>query len=419
MESKRFERVFLLFAREDQDIYGGQSPSGFVKIETVENRVKISSTIQGLSLYTSEELCLYIFGRSINGISFFNAGKLESRQSKCELNKEVLLDNKKEYEALKNIEGAVVSGIRNISNVRKLYSPLIAYKNNIKIEYREALSEVLFKPKIKAEAPAPIITRKEENFLENIKAEKTPVAETQPQKPIHTEEITGRVPEVEQEETILETNMEISLKESNKIVPPEDDKGSQSKETGDYEQYQNMLRQLGFFKESDECGEICMEPTTELQKELCENCNRAGNEANIINKQPLNSSKLRLIFNKYFEPSDPFKIRRQDYRWWKVGSPVQLNNILYQNNIKTPLLFNPQLMMAHFKYRHILIGIYSNRRQRREYLVCGVPAIYNVDEKPFGEYCRWAQLESSKPRHGAFGYWLVYIDMKNGNFLGV
>jgi hypothetical protein len=112
-------------------------------------------------------------------------------------------------------------------------------------------------------------------------------------------------------------------------------------------------------------------------------------------------------------------IRRLDYKWWKVGSPVQLNNILYQNNIKTPLLFNPQLMMAHFKYRHILIGLYSNRRQRKEYIVCGVPSIYNVDEKPFGEYCRWAQLESSKPRHGAFGYWLVYIDIKSGSFLSL
>lgn len=413
MENKRFERVFLLFAREDQDIYGGQSPSGFVKIDTVENKVKISSSIQGLNPYANEELCLYIFGRNNSETNFYNAGSLESRQHKCELMKEIILENRKDYEALRNIEGAVVAGIRKTEDVTKIYCPLIAYKNNLKIEYRDVLTKLLLTPVVKA-PPLGLVKNIEDCEYE----------EQEPEQDISREELQfdNIVDEDIPHQDIAyeyESPEAIPEKDSTAIESEQIAENDEKKDSREYEQYQNMLRQLGFLRDKTECSEICMEPSTDLQREVCENCSMTGNEGIEINKQPLNSTKLRIIFNKYFEPYDPFKIRRQDYRWWKVGSPVQLNNILYQNNIKTPLLFNPQLMMAHFKYRHILIGIYSNRRQRKEYVVCGVPSIYNVDDKPFGEYCRWAQLESSKPRHGAFGYWLVYIDLKTGNFLAM
>jgi hypothetical protein len=128
-------------------------------------------------------------------------------------------------------------------------------------------------------------------------------------------------------------------------------------------------------------------------------------------------SRVAEGLDRNFERSDPFNSRRKDYKWWKIGSPVHLNNILYQSGIKTPLLFNPSLMMAHFKYRHLIFGIYSDKVQQKDYLVCGVPGVFNVDDKPFGNLCRWAQLEGTRPKYGAFGYWLVYMDPKTGRFL--
>lgn len=129
--------------------------------------------------------------------------------------------------------------------------------------------------------------------------------------------------------------------------------------------------------------------------------------------------RLRAALDKFFERYEPFRSRRKDYLWWKVNSPVNLNNVLYQCNIKTPLLFNPALMMAHFKYRHLITGIYTDREKGVDYIVCGVPGVHNIDNKPFGELCRWAQLEGTRPRYGAFGYWLVYIDPQTGKFLNV
>lgn len=127
--------------------------------------------------------------------------------------------------------------------------------------------------------------------------------------------------------------------------------------------------------------------------------------------------EFKNALNRYFEVADPFGSKRKDYMWWKVNSPVYLNNILYQYNIRTPLLFNPLVITANFKYRHLIIGIYTDKARSREYIVCGIPGVYGIDSKPFGEMCRWVQLEGNKPKYGAFGYWLVYIDPKTGKFL--
>ncbi len=120
--------------------------------------------------------------------------------------------------------------------------------------------------------------------------------------------------------------------------------------------------------------------------------------------------------DKNFETSDPFHSRRRDYKWWRVTNPVNLNNILYQNNIRSPLMFNPAVMMAHYKYRHLIIGIFTHKNGRK-YVVCGVPGMHMVDMKPFGEMNTWVQAEGSRLRYGAFGYWLVYIDPENGKIM--
>jgi len=402
MEIKRFERVFLLFTREDEEINGGQSPSGYVKLDNVQGRVKLTTTIQGLREYYGKDLILCLFCKGYEKVRFFNAGKMTFKQSKYELTRDIILDSSNGvFTALKNVDGAVIVGIENTNRAPKVFCPLVAFKNNKRFDYKEELARVLLQQKETPKIEVVEVREKELPLQEKI-------LEEGPMEPLLTSF-------KEEEGNKIQTSLKVE--EIKEIL--EKDKNIEAEETSEFELYQNMLRQLGLSGVQDEHNKICMEPTSEVQKEICEDCKITNREVKERGIQPLNVAKLRLLFNKCFEPYDPFRLKRQDYRWWKVGSPVQLNNLLYQNNIKTPLLFNPQLMMAHFKYRHILVGTYCNIRHRKEYVVCGVPAIYNIDEKPFGEYCRWAQLESTKPRHGAFGYWLVYIDIKTGNFLGL
>ncbi len=129
--------------------------------------------------------------------------------------------------------------------------------------------------------------------------------------------------------------------------------------------------------------------------------------------------RLKDLLDRNFEQDDPFQTKRSDYRWWKVANPVNLNNILYQCNIRSPLLFNPLVMMAHFKYRYLEIGIFTDRVRKREYVVCGIPGMHMIDKKPFGEMCKWVQAEGSRPKYGGFGYWIVYLDPVTGKILSL
>jgi len=99
----------------------------------------------------------------------------------------------------------------------------------------------------------------------------------------------------------------------------------------------------------------------------------------------INFEELVAKFDRCFEKCNPFMSGRKDYRWWKIASPVHLNNILYQMKVDVPILFNPLVLMAHFKYRHLIVGTYEDKARNLRYIVCGVPGVYWVDEKPFGK----------------------------------
>ena len=133
---------------------------------------------------------------------------------------------------------------------------------------------------------------------------------------------------------------------------------------------------------------------------------------------PGNLEGLERDLDQSFEVCDPFHSGRSDYKWWKVTNPVNLNNILYQNSIRSPLMFNPAVMMAHYRYKHLIIGIFTHKNGKR-YVVCGVPGRYMADMKPFGEMNKWVQTQGTRPRYGAFGYWLIYIDPHDGKILNL
>jgi hypothetical protein len=133
----------------------------------------------------------------------------------------------------------------------------------------------------------------------------------------------------------------------------------------------------------------------------------------------LDIESLREELDKSFETCNPFNNKSRRFKWWKINSPGYLNNILFRNNVKTYLLFNPKVMMAHYKYRYIIFGIRFDKYTGRERFVCGVPGVYSIDENPFGNMGSWAQLEGYKPKYGAFGYWIILIDPRTGKLLKI
>lgn len=117
-----------------------------------------------------------------------------------------------------------------------------------------------------------------------------------------------------------------------------------------------------------------------------------------------------------FDVCDPFHSRRSDYIWWRVTDPVDLNNMFFRSNIRSPFMFNQEAMMSHYKYKHLIVGIFTHKAGQR-YVICGAPGMYMVDPNPFGETAKWIQAEENRQRYGAFGYWLLYIDPKDSKVI--
>lgn len=138
-----------------------------------------------------------------------------------------------------------------------------------------------------------------------------------------------------------------------------------------------------------------------------------------VQEEPFVVDLLVSYFDKTFKRCDPFNTKRRDYKWWKIHSPVYFNNVLQYCNISVPKIFNPAVIMAYYKYRYLIAGIYTSRKKDKEYIVYGIPGTYSVDESPLGDLCRWIQIEGNVPKYGTFGYWIVYIDPLTGKLLKV
>lgn len=176
---------------------------------------------------------------------------------------------------------------------------------------------------------------------------------------------------------------------------------------------------------SKDLSETCPLNQKDKASDFCSSCmaNKKGNDCvytcDGMSKNVRIIDRIKNSMEHNFISCEPFGSKRSDYQWWRVNSPVDLNNILCQYNIRNSLLFNPKAMLAYFKYRHLIVGIYTNNTRQTEYIVYGVPGVYGMEDRPFGEASRWAQVEGNRIRYGAFGYWIIYIDVKTGRVVNI
>jgi hypothetical protein len=126
--------------------------------------------------------------------------------------------------------------------------------------------------------------------------------------------------------------------------------------------------------------------------------------------------KLEKKLKENFESIEPFSNPRHDYAWYRVNDIAKLSNLLFSCNMKIPIFANPRILVGLFKYRHILAGFYRSANEDMNYFVLGVPAKDDSEGKPFENICRW--VESKNKDYGDMtGYWLVYVNLKNGEFV--
>ena len=470
-----FKRSFWLFENEDSGYEQGQKPKGYIKTEERDGKGKLWLSVQNLKKtagrYSYELKLLRAIGARFSAADM---GRLEEGNNGYSL--EVSFDAANVNRTgirLQDFDTAVVLVRFDDKEIERVICPLVAYKS-VKTEWRSRISEG-FKPSGRAAASAAEIKAAVNKAIpadpldyKKIESKYVP-EESKPSLNINekSREMFTENPGMQGSELLMGVDAgqaveldriikegvqddacngdaEISRAEAN-----ESRKINEADMPQSYEQSgQNGLssaenevdcnrpkrplddgikpqtpENTAFENVNTSCvymnGSMCGGYMKDGVSNPCSGC-RAYSNPPVQEKKDSglgNIDKLKELLEANFEKCDPFNSNRSDYKWWKVANPVNLNNLLYECNIRSPLLFNPNVMMSHYKYRHLIIGVFTDRQTKKEYLVCGVPGMHMVDKRPFDDLCRWVQFEGSKPLYGAFGYWLVYIDPKTGRLI--
>lgn len=448
-----FQRYFWIFVNEDTGYESVQRPSGHIKIEVREGRGKLWVSVQNLLESGKFGYRLYLLNTIPGGIEPVPVGPLHLTRNKGVLEWEFNpLNVANTGHGIQDFGvAAVLVEYRDRENT-SVICPLAAYRGK-KTLWRNNLADRLYIMKPQQETlPDENAADKYEDETGNgyIQPETDPGFNMQQ---IYTNDVNSSMPAEEpalyeentsEEEPAKDTEYpeytENAENPENQYIAPEaawtppveqpmPENDAQAgcnpqeppmtqafEQQTQYPDADSGLNTNCLYLNSNMCGAYvntgaanpCMGCTLHNQPETVDG---RGNLDGV--------ERLRSELDNNFERYDPFHTKRSDYTWWKVTNPVNLNNILYQCNIRSPLLFNPAVMISHFKYRHLIIGIYTDRARQKEYVVCGVFGMHMVDRKPFGDMCKWIQTEGTKPRYGAFGYWIVYLDPETGKILSL
>jgi hypothetical protein len=454
-----FQRVFLIFSNEDGGYEAGQKPSGHVRLEVREGRGKLHAVVQNLRQGNGKfEYKLYLI-KAGDPAKAACAGPL-----RAELNKAAL-----EWSFDPNNVGGSGASINEFDTAPVLVEyagrpeesvicPLAAYRKS-RTEWRNGLRDYFMRKRSQAAAelategpgavpeyPVQEIMQERpvlimEDFSENGEPVPTDDVLEIAADEGETEDFASVeriVPELMQpdqmalldhviqpdwtnqpEQTDQPDQIEQSERTtlSDQTIPPQAIPAQTAGPQDMLYQAQDRVDTGCMYLNGNMCGAFVNNDAAAVNP--CSACQTHNGRACCTEPPAGDVSQLKEELDRYFEQCDPFHSHRSDYTWWRVDNPVNLNNMLYQCNIRSPLLFNPAVMMAHYKYRHLIVGIFLHKDREKRYVVCGVPGMSMVDKKPFGDVSKWVQAEGNRPRYGAFGYWLVYIDPDGGKILNM
>jgi hypothetical protein len=379
-----YYKTFFILNEEDRGFKEGENPLGYVKIEAREGKGRLNCHVSNLKCQNLKYK-LYIMKVDEQNIVPFSLGYINLKGREGELQKH--FDPSNVGGTGISIEHFNVAAVLVDSSFEdNIICPLAAYKDK-KIEWRNKLKRS-FNTGSLLKKENTIIERKDNGVIDNKETsikdnKKTSIKDNKETSTKDNKEINEKAIKFEKEKNDKDIEVEKNLTEKyEKLI------------------FKNEIKYEGAkLKETE--FDIKTEDVRDKDVETKENYFK----------------KLEEQFHQIFKKIKPFRVERKDYRWWQIINPVDLNNIFYRFNIKVPVLFNPLVIMAHFKYKHMMVGLYEDKKKNLRYVVCGIPSLYWVDEKPFGEMCRWAQVEGDKPRYGAFGYWLIYINPATGRIL--
>lgn len=422
--SNNYQRLFYIFKNLDNDL---GNPSGYIKIEINGNDARIQTALNNLP--NRQEFIYELYGiiKDERELRYTAVCDIQHVNGRADIR--VNADSQKIGSKGLNLDEinifAVIARIPN--EMAFIRCPLVAYKKEElawRRDFEASLYDSLRSDSLQISSLPDTETVPDSRDFEPESPADAPESEEAVREVIPDRSLEEEVYEdagidvPEEVETEQKATLEETERETEEV--PQEDYGSiinddlasrfESTITSIYNGDRNEYREQEPFRNEDDILDSAQRDFEEIS---------SINQEEERLKTELDMQSLKDELDKSFEICSPFKVKSKRFKWWKINSPGYLNNILFRNNVKTYLLFNPKVMLAHYKYRYIIFGVRSDRNLGRERLICGVPGIYSIDENPFGNIGSWAQVEGYKPKYGAFGYWIILIDPRTGKLIKI
>lgn len=417
--SDNYQRLFFIF--KNMDIVEGK-PSGYLKIENNAGVAKLQLSISSLQERRGWEYRLFAIKKTGEQLLYTNICPIPILNNRADV-KFSAQSNSLGSNGL-NVDDINIYAIllQNKDREENFLCPLVAYAHE-EVTWKEKLAEQFaVKENIPSEVVSvqPLLVTPEDNAVNEAPETDHLVTPEEMEADYPLEQEPEELPDQLLDETgDTESTDESIGSEQDGTIPFNEDAEPAGEVTEGESEDNTWLDVESRLRAEEQTGEPAdWSYIVSSESGILEASERDYNDILTFSSNG-SVSNLREELDNSFEKYNPFKMKSKNFHWWKINSPGFLNNILFRNSIKSYLLFNPKVMLAHYKYRYIIFGIRSMRRTGREQLVCGVPGVYSIDENPFGSMGSWVQLEGYKPKYGAFGYWIVMIDPRTGKLVKI
>ncbi|EPR14287.1 hypothetical protein [Ruminiclostridium papyrosolvens] len=440
-----YERQFHIFKTMDNN---WENPGGFIKVEINGDNTRFQLSLNNLSDKKDSAYSLYGIHKDGDMLKYSDICRIQPINGRIDMKtnfpSEEIGSNKLNVQEI-NIFAVICRSTDNKAS-GTVKCPLVAYTKGEQV-WKEQFERLLEQPAATKNEIAPEPKAEDKTIYQAIPEEpeteaalteqdgvidETEIINIQPWTVIEEEgcENYSETPEsesTEQERGDFEANKdaeEDNLSAKDAPIPDLSSKFQEGLSSVYESSYEEEEREIEKPEESESVEPEESEEAQNVWKRIQEDFNdissikvdesEEGEQQGEDRDRSFNMQLLKQELDNSFEEYNPFRTRNRSFRWWKINSPGFLNNILFRNNIKTYLLFNPKVMLAHYKYRYIILGIRNTRQPGKEKLICGIPGVYSIDDNPFNNVGSWVQMEGFRPKYGAFGYWIVMLDPRTG-----
>jgi hypothetical protein len=130
--------------------------------------------------------------------------------------------------------------------------------------------------------------------------------------------------------------------------------------------------------------------------------------------------KFNHHLSRYAVAKQPYTDNDLGFKWWTINDCSFILNNLYSNHAITFSLYNPYVIRLVRRYGYFLFGMKEDEKRNVKHIAYAVPSRYATEPHPLlnlQAYAYWVPKNGERNRIGALGYWIICADVEKGDFI--